>query len=263
MTVLLERSEHLSMNQNLHNHPRVAGRTDRVAGGRAAAARHSRTGCASCTTSTRRAKRRSQDLEEAAEEAAQRAADGRGRRPGRAGEAQEVPAADQQGQHPAGVRRAAPGDRHRQGADHHLRGAGASPRSSATSKAQKDLAAVRESFRELEERYAAELARWEAEKPEVARQVDELEGPDRRSQAAAHRAASVAQFERILDRYPRRARWRPCGPSSGRGRSSASGTAPPATTASARRSWSRSATATPGPVRQSCKRILYFEEEPA
>src|SRR6478672_8282407 len=39
-------------------------------------------------------------------------------------------------------------------------------------KTETELAALRESFREIEERYAAEMTRWEAEKPEIARQVE-------------------------------------------------------------------------------------------
>ena len=66
---------------------------------------------------------------------------------------------------------------------------------------QKDLAAVRESFREIEERYAAEQARWETEKPEVARQVDELKARIADLKQKLTRGV-VSQFERILDRYP-------------------------------------------------------------
>ncbi|MDP9122131.1 MAG: C4-type zinc ribbon domain-containing protein [Acidobacteriota bacterium] len=68
-------------------------------------------------------------------------------------------------------------------------------------KAQKDLADLREAFRELDERYAAELIRWEGEKPGVAKQVEKL-----RSRIAALKARLprqlLAQFERILDRNP-------------------------------------------------------------
>lgn len=38
-----------------------------------------------------------------------------------------------------------------------------------------DLTAKREGFRELDERYSTELAKWEAQKPEVAAEVAELE----------------------------------------------------------------------------------------
>jgi predicted nucleic acid-binding Zn-ribbon protein len=68
-------------------------------------------------------------------------------------------------------------------------------------KSDKELATLRESFRELEERYAAEMTRWEAEKPEVARQVETLKGRVAELKARLPRGI-VAQFERILDRYP-------------------------------------------------------------
>jgi uncharacterized protein len=68
-------------------------------------------------------------------------------------------------------------------------------------KAQQDLAARRESFRELEERYKKELARWEGEKPAVAAQVEELNG---RIAALKQRIPRgiLAPFERLLTRYP-------------------------------------------------------------
>ncbi len=67
--------------------------------------------------------------------------------------------------------------------------------------AQKELAALRESFREVEERYAVEMIRWESEKPEIARQADDLQGriADLKRQLPRN---IVSQFERILDRYP-------------------------------------------------------------
>src|SRR5262245_16809177 len=67
--------------------------------------------------------------------------------------------------------------------------------------AQKELAALRESFREVEERYAAEMARWESEKPEITRQADDLRGRIADLKQLLPRGL-VAQFERILDRYP-------------------------------------------------------------
>jgi predicted nucleic acid-binding Zn-ribbon protein len=68
-------------------------------------------------------------------------------------------------------------------------------------KAQKDLEALRESFHDLETRYAAESARWEAEKPEIAQQVEKLQArlADLRKQLPR---GVVSQFERILERYP-------------------------------------------------------------
>lgn len=68
-------------------------------------------------------------------------------------------------------------------------------------KAQKDLASLRESFQDVEQRYNTELARWEEEKPGVARQVADLQ----------ERIAGIRQrvprpvlgvFERVLLRYP-------------------------------------------------------------
>jgi predicted nucleic acid-binding Zn-ribbon protein len=67
--------------------------------------------------------------------------------------------------------------------------------------AQKDLAALRESFREVEERYAAEMARWESEKPEIARQAEDLRGRIADLKQRLPRNL-VSQFERILERYP-------------------------------------------------------------
>ncbi len=66
---------------------------------------------------------------------------------------------------------------------------------------QKELAAKREAFREVEERYAVELARWEGEKPAVARQVDELNG---RIAVLKDRLPKglVSQYERIRERHP-------------------------------------------------------------
>lgn len=68
-------------------------------------------------------------------------------------------------------------------------------------KTQKDLDAQRESFRELEGRYAAELARWESEKPAVAQQVDDLKARIADLRGRLPRGV-VSQFERILERYP-------------------------------------------------------------
>jgi predicted nucleic acid-binding Zn-ribbon protein len=68
-------------------------------------------------------------------------------------------------------------------------------------KADKELAALRESFRATEERYAEEMARWEGEKPGVARQVEALKGRVADLKKGLSRGL-VAQFERILDRYP-------------------------------------------------------------
>ena len=63
------------------------------------------------------------------------------------------------------------------------------------------VAALRESFREIEERYATEMTRWEAEKPGISRQVDDFKARIADLKKALPRAL-VSQFERILDRYP-------------------------------------------------------------
>lgn len=68
-------------------------------------------------------------------------------------------------------------------------------------KAEQALAARRESFREVEERYKTELTRWEGEKPAVARQVDDL---NQRIADLKQRVpkGTLSQFERLLARYP-------------------------------------------------------------
>jgi predicted nucleic acid-binding Zn-ribbon protein len=68
-------------------------------------------------------------------------------------------------------------------------------------KAQKDLETLREGFREIEERYAAEQTRWDAEKPGIAKQVEKLRAriATLRQQLPRH---VVANFERILERSP-------------------------------------------------------------
>jgi len=67
-------------------------------------------------------------------------------------------------------------------------------------KAQKDLAEKRESFRELDERYAAELARWEAEKPAVAQRVAELRAKIAELRGRLPRNVA-SSFDRILERH--------------------------------------------------------------
>jgi predicted nucleic acid-binding Zn-ribbon protein len=67
--------------------------------------------------------------------------------------------------------------------------------------AQKELTALRESFRDIEARYATEMTRWESEKPEIARQVGDLQGRIEELKRQLSRSV-VSQFERILDRYP-------------------------------------------------------------
>jgi uncharacterized protein len=65
---------------------------------------------------------------------------------------------------------------------------------------QRDLAEKRESFRELDSRYAAELARWEEEKPAVAERVAELEAQIASLRARLPRGL-FSQFERIRERH--------------------------------------------------------------
>ncbi|HVS00484.1 MAG TPA: C4-type zinc ribbon domain-containing protein [Thermoanaerobaculia bacterium] len=68
-------------------------------------------------------------------------------------------------------------------------------------KAEKELEAQRASFRELDERYAAELARWESEKPGVAAEVAQLKERVAGLRGKLPRNVSSA-FDRLLDRYP-------------------------------------------------------------
>jgi len=68
-------------------------------------------------------------------------------------------------------------------------------------KADKDLAEKRESFRELDERYSTELARWEAEKPGVARQIADLKARIATLRSGLPRQV-VSVFDRVLDRNP-------------------------------------------------------------
>jgi len=66
--------------------------------------------------------------------------------------------------------------------------------------AEKDLGGLRDAFRELDERYQGELAKWESEKPAVARKVEELsrEVEELRSQVAR---PTLSFFDRVCDRY--------------------------------------------------------------
>jgi predicted nucleic acid-binding Zn-ribbon protein len=68
-------------------------------------------------------------------------------------------------------------------------------------KAQKELEEKRESFRELQERYAAELSRWESEKPGIARQVEDLRVRVADLKQRVPRGF-LSVFERLLARYP-------------------------------------------------------------
>jgi predicted nucleic acid-binding Zn-ribbon protein len=66
--------------------------------------------------------------------------------------------------------------------------------------AQASLDELKEGFRELDDRYSAELEKWEAEKPGVAKQVEDLKG---RISVLRERIppSSLALFERVLERH--------------------------------------------------------------
>ncbi len=64
---------------------------------------------------------------------------------------------------------------------------------------QRELAEKRDSFRSLDERYAGEMARWEGEKPAVARQVEDLQGRIALLRERLPRG-TLSQFERIRGR---------------------------------------------------------------
>ena len=65
---------------------------------------------------------------------------------------------------------------------------------------EKEAATLEEGFRDLDERYKGELAKWEAEKPEVARKLDELthEVEQLRSNLAR---PYLSLFDRIYQRH--------------------------------------------------------------
>jgi predicted nucleic acid-binding Zn-ribbon protein len=66
---------------------------------------------------------------------------------------------------------------------------------------QQELEEKREAFRDLAARYAAELARWESEKPAIAQQVATLREQIEDLRRKLPRQV-LAQFERILERNP-------------------------------------------------------------
>lgn len=68
-------------------------------------------------------------------------------------------------------------------------------------KAQKELADRTASFQDLDQRYAAELARWESEKPGMAQQVADLKTRIAGLRGKLPRPV-VSQFDRILERHP-------------------------------------------------------------
>jgi uncharacterized protein len=66
--------------------------------------------------------------------------------------------------------------------------------------AQQALAAELEAFHELDQRYNAEMEKWEAEKPGVARQVEELEQQVEELKGGLPRPL-LSQFLRILEHH--------------------------------------------------------------
>jgi predicted nucleic acid-binding Zn-ribbon protein len=66
---------------------------------------------------------------------------------------------------------------------------------------QLELVEKQEGFRDLADRYAAELARWESEKPGIAKQAAALREQIEGLRSKLPRSL-LAQFERILDRNP-------------------------------------------------------------
>jgi uncharacterized protein len=70
--------------------------------------------------------------------------------------------------------------------------------------AKKKLTELEEGFRELDERYQAELAKWEDEKPAVASSIEELRARAEKLRAEVPRN-HLLLFDRIYDRYDGRA----------------------------------------------------------
>lgn len=70
----------------------------------------------------------------------------------------------------------------------------------AQDEAAKELGGLEEGFRELDERYQAELAKWDAEKPDVARRVDELSREVEELRSKLPRPF-MSLFDRIYDRH--------------------------------------------------------------
>ncbi len=71
-------------------------------------------------------------------------------------------------------------------------------------RAQQEVVGRREAFAELDRRYAAELAKWEAEKPAVRQQVEALEAriEELRRGIPAH---LLVQFDRLVEKHGGRA----------------------------------------------------------
>lgn len=70
----------------------------------------------------------------------------------------------------------------------------------AREEAEKELEKAREDFRELDERYARELEKWEAEKPAVRKEAEALEAEVETLRKETPRPY-LALFDRLRDRY--------------------------------------------------------------
>ncbi len=66
--------------------------------------------------------------------------------------------------------------------------------------AEKDLAVARESFADIEARYAAEMARWESEKPQLEERVGRIREAAKVLRERLPRG-TVALYERVRERY--------------------------------------------------------------
>lgn len=66
--------------------------------------------------------------------------------------------------------------------------------------AESQLGEARQAFADLDSRYQAELARWEAEKPAIAQRIDELSAVAETLKSALPRGV-VTRFERLRVRY--------------------------------------------------------------
>lgn len=66
--------------------------------------------------------------------------------------------------------------------------------------AEEELALVRQAFEELDQRYARELEKWEAEKPRIAERIERLEGSVEVLRERIPRGL-LSQYERIRERH--------------------------------------------------------------
>lgn len=70
----------------------------------------------------------------------------------------------------------------------------------ATEAAEKEKAELEEAFRDLDERYQGELAKWEAEKPAVAERIEALSKQEKELRGQLARPIEVL-FDRIYERH--------------------------------------------------------------